>query len=148
MPRYIATPPPRGVGMTCTSRSRGAAIIRSRIATIRTTGVARKVTSAAVSRTTAYSRMSCGGGRRSAGGRRVCRVGVDQLADGGVDLCGAAAVAVADRGPDEARDLLHVGLGHALGGDRRAAHPDARGDRGRLRVVRDRVLVEHDAGGV
>ena len=30
-PRYIATPPPRGVGMTCTSRSRGAAIIRSRI---------------------------------------------------------------------------------------------------------------------
>src|SRR4051794_28194650 len=55
-PRYIATPPPRGVGMTCTSRSRGAAIIRSRTAAIRTTGVARKVTSPAVSRTTAYSR--------------------------------------------------------------------------------------------
>jgi hypothetical protein len=56
-PKYIATPPPRGVGITCTSRSRGAAIIRSRMATIRTTGVVRKVTSAAVRRTTAYSRM-------------------------------------------------------------------------------------------
>ena len=40
-PRYMATPPPRGVGITCTSRSRGAAIIRSRMAAIRTTGVAR-----------------------------------------------------------------------------------------------------------
>src|SRR3954447_8268319 len=53
----MATPPPRGGGMTCTSRSRGAAIMRKRIASIRTTGVVRKVTSAAVSRTTAYSRI-------------------------------------------------------------------------------------------
>ena len=57
-PRDAAAP---GVGMTCTSRSRGVAIIRSRIATIRTTGVARKVTSPAVSRTTTYSRMTQAG---------------------------------------------------------------------------------------
>ena len=63
----MATPPPRGVGMTCTSRSRGAAIIRKRIATIRTTGVARKVTSAAVSRTTAYSRMRSAGALAGSG---------------------------------------------------------------------------------
>src|SRR3954468_15655827 len=142
-PRYIATPPPRGVGMTCTSRSRGAAIIRQRIATIRTTGVARKVTRPAVSRTTAYSRMVRSDGARGLG---VGGVSADQLAHRGADLGAATAVGVADRRPDEARDLLHVRLGHALGGDRRAADPDAGGDRGRLRVERDRVLVEHDAG--
>src|SRR5690349_11000578 len=109
-PRYMATPPPRGVGMTCTSRSRGAAIIRKRIAAIRTTGVARNVTSAAVSRTTAYSRM------RSAGacGFGVSGVGADQLADAGRDLRRPAAVVVADRTSDEGGDLLHVRLGHAL----------------------------------
>src|SRR5215218_8256917 len=142
-PRYIATPPPRGVGMTCTSRSRGAAIIRQRTATTRTTGVARKVTRPAVSRTTAYSRIGSGGALRF----RVRGVGADQLADRGGHLGGAAAVGVADRRPDEGGDLLHVGLGHALGGDRGAADPDARGDGGRLRVERDGVLVEHDAGG-
>src|SRR3954465_5684471 len=67
-PRYMATPPPRGVGMTCTSRSRGAAIIRQRTATIRTTGVARKVPRAAVSRTTAYSRVAPSDGPRGVGG--------------------------------------------------------------------------------
>src|SRR4051812_6677613 len=56
-PRYMATPPPRGVGMTCTSRSRTAAITRKRTAATRTTGVARNVTSAATRRTTAYSRI-------------------------------------------------------------------------------------------
>src|SRR3954452_6309523 len=142
-PRYIATPPPRGVGMTCTSRSRGAAIIRQRIATIRTTGVARKVTRPAVSRTTAYSRMVRSDGLRRAG---IGGVGADQLAHGRVHLGAAAAVGVADRRPDEAGDLLHVRLGHALGGDRGAADPDAGGDRGGLRVEGDRVLVEHDAG--
>src|SRR3954454_24936319 len=149
-PRYMATPPPRGVGITCTSRSRGAAIIRQRIATIRTTGVARKVTRPAVSRTTAYSRMMSGGlGRGSVSARRlgVGGVGADQLAHCRVHLGGPATVGVADRRPDEARDLLHVGLGHPLGGDRGAADADARGDRRWLRVERDRVLVEDDAGG-
>src|SRR4051794_27680735 len=107
----MATPPPRGVGMTCTSRSRGAAIIRSRMATIRTTGVVRKVTSAAVRRTTAYSRTGSG-----ALGLWVGRVGRHQLADAVGDLGRAAAVGVADGGADEGGDLLHVGLGHALGG--------------------------------
>src|SRR3954451_6606475 len=144
-PRYIATPPPRGVGMTCTSRSRGAAIIRQRIATIRTTGVARKVTRPAVSRTTAYSRMVRSDGPCGLG---VGGVGGHQLADGGAHLGAAAAFGVADRRPDERGDLLHVRLGHALGGDRRAADADAGGDRRRLRVERDRVLVEHDAGRV
>src|SRR3954465_2740850 len=74
-PRYMATPPPRGVGMTCTSRSRGAAIIRQRTATIRTTGVARKVTRPAVSRTTAYSRMVPSDGPREVG---VGGTGTDQ----------------------------------------------------------------------
>src|SRR4051794_4842348 len=141
-PRYMATPPPRGVGMTCTSRSRGAAIIRQRIATIRTTGVARKVTRPAVSRTTAYSRMTSSDDALRLGIRGV---GAHQLAHGGVHLGGPAAVGVADRRPDEAGDLLHVDLGHALGGDRRAADADAGGDRRRLRVEGDRVLVEHDA---
>src|SRR5687768_17167688 len=112
----MATPPPRGVGMTCTSRSRGVAMIRSRIATIRTTGVVRKVTSAAVRRTTTYSRT--GSGALGLGVRGVCP---DQLADPGRHLGGAAAVGVADGGADEGGDLLHVGLGHALGGHRRAA---------------------------
>src|SRR3954467_12216168 len=67
----MATPPPRGVGMTCTSRSRGAAIIRKRIASIRTTGVVRKVTTAAVSRTTAYSRIGSAGACRL-GGAHAC----------------------------------------------------------------------------
>src|SRR3954462_15686543 len=121
-PRYMATPPPRGVGMTCTSRSRGAAIIRKRIAAIRTTGVARKVTSAAVSRTTAYSRM------RSAGacGLGVRGGGADELVDARGDLRRPAAVGVADGGPDEGGDLLHVGLDHALRRDGGTAHPDAR----------------------
>src|SRR3954467_3547630 len=142
-PRYMATPPPRGGGMTCTSRSRGAAIMRQRIATIRTTGVARKVTTAAVSRTTAYSRIGlCGLPRLGVGG-----VGTDELPDGGPDLVAAASVGVADRRPDERGDLLHLALGHALGGHRGAAHADARGDRGRLRVEGDRVLVQHDARG-
>src|SRR3954468_103166 len=143
-PRYIATPPPRGVGMTCTSRSRTAAITRKRTAATRTTGVARKVTSAAARRTTAYSRIGSGGSR----GLGVRRVRRDQLADGGGDLGGAGAVGVPDRGADQRGDLLHVGLDHALGGDRGAAHPDARGDRRRLRVEGDGVLVQHDAGGV
>src|SRR3954452_8992090 len=143
-PRYIATPPPRGVGITCTSRSRTAAITRRRTAATRTTGVARKVTSAAARRTTAYSRIGSGGAR----GLGVGRVGPDQLADGGGDLGGAGAVGVPDRGADQRGDLLHVGLDHALGGDRGAAHPDARGDRRRLRVEGDGVLVQHDAGGV
>src|SRR4051794_11087766 len=129
-PRYMATPPPRGVGMTCTSRSRGAAIIPSRMATIRTTGVARKVTTAAVRRTTAYSRTGSGG----ANGLGVGRVGADQLADTGGHIRGPAAVGVADRGADERGHGLHVDLGHALGGDRRAADPDAGRDRRRLRV--------------
>src|SRR3954447_16384256 len=142
-PRYMATPPPRGVGMTCTSRSRGAAIMRQRIATIRTTGVARKVTTAAVSRTTAYSRIGlCGVPRLGVGG-----VGADELPDGGPDLVAAASVGVADRRPDERRDLLHVRLGHALRGHRRAAHADAGGDRGRLRVKGGGVLVQDDARG-
>src|SRR5688500_5186891 len=113
----MATPPPRGVGMTCTSRSRGAASIRSRTATIRTTGVARKVTSAAVRRTTAYSRTGSGGPGRF----RVRRVGDDQLAHARGDLGGAAAVDVPDGGADERGDRLHVALGHALRGHRRAA---------------------------
>ena len=108
-------------------------------------GVARKVTSAAVSRTTAYSRIAV---RRRADGSGIGRVRADQLADAGGDLGRPAAVGVADRRADERRDLLHVALDHALGGDRRAADPDAGGDRRRLRVVRDGVLVQHDAGGV
>src|SRR5919199_6064482 len=143
-PRYIATPPPRGVGMTCTSRSRTAAITRNRTAATRTTGVARKVTSAAVRRTTAYSRIGSGGAR----GLGVGRVGPDQLADGPGDLRGARAVGVADGRPDERGDLLHVALDHPLGGDRGAADPDARGHRRRLRVEGDGVLVQHDAGRV
>src|SRR5919107_2933481 len=100
----MATPPPRGVGMTCTSRSRGAAIIPSRMATIRTTGVARKVTSAAVRRTTAYSRTGSGGAR----GLGVGRMGADQLADTGGHLGAPPAVGVADRRTDEGGDLLHL----------------------------------------
>src|SRR3954465_5582244 len=93
-PRYMATPPPRGVGITCTSRSRGAAIIRSRMATIRTTGVDRKVTSAAVRRTTAYSRTGSDG----PGGFRIRRVGADELAHSGGDLGGPAAALLAGGG--------------------------------------------------
>src|SRR3954471_21671650 len=143
-PKYIATPPPRGVGMTCTSRSRTAAITRNRTAATRTTGVARKVTSAAARRTTAYSRIGSGGARRLG----IGRVGPDQLADRRGDLGGAGAVGIPDRGADERGDPLHVGLDHALRGHRRAADPDARGDRRRLRVEGDGVLVQHDAGGV
>src|SRR3954470_23503140 len=105
----MATPPPRGVGMMCTSRSRGAAIIRKRIATIRTTGVVRKVTSAAVSRTTAYSRMRSDGLVALVRGRSgVRRVRADEFAHHGGDLGRPAAVGVADRRPDERGDLLHV----------------------------------------
>src|SRR3954447_24556346 len=143
-PRYIATPPPRGVGMTCTSRSRTSAITRNRTAATRTTGVARKVTSAAARRTTAYSRMGSDG----PGGLGVRRMGGHQLADTGGDLRGAGSVGVPDRGADQRGDRLHVALGHPLRGDRRTADPDAGGDRRRLRVERDRVLVQHDAGGV
>src|SRR3954468_14503360 len=149
-PRYIATPPPRGVGMTCTSRPRTSAITRNRTAATRTTGVARKVTTAAARRTTAYSRIGSAGGlgRVQGGGFRIGRVGSDQLADTGGDLGGPRAVGVPDRRADQRGDRLHVRLDHALRGDRRAAHPDARGDRRRLRVERDRVLVQHDARGV
>src|SRR4051794_18545161 len=149
-PRYMATPPPRGVGMMCTSRSRTAAITRNRTAATRTTGVARKVTTAAARRTTAYSRIGSAGGlgRVQGGGFRIGRVGSDQLADTGGDLGGPRAVGVPDRRADQRGDRLHVRLDHALRGDRRAAHPDARGYRRRLRVERDGVLVQHDAGGV
>src|SRR5688572_8417397 len=120
----MATPPPRGVGITCTSRSRGAASIRARMAAIRTTGVVRNVTSAAVRRTTAYSRTGSGGPR----GFRVGGVGTDQVTDAGGDLRRPAAVVVPDGGADERGDRLHVALGHALGRHRGTAHADARGD--------------------
>src|SRR3712207_2670956 len=76
---------------------------------------------------------------------RVGGVRPGERRDPAPDLLDRRAVVVADRPADEARDLLHVALGHALRGDRRRADPDARGDRGRLRVVGDGVLVEHDA---
>src|SRR3954454_22428491 len=143
-PRYMATPPPRGVGITCTSRSRTAAITRNRTAATRTTGVARKVTSAAARRTTAYSRIGSDGLR----GFGVGRVGRDQLPHAGGDLRGTGAVGVPDGGADQRSDLLHVGLDHALRGHRGAADPDPRGHRRRLRVEGDGVLVQHDPRGV
>src|SRR4051812_6595548 len=104
------------------------------MATIRTTGVVRKVTSAAVRRTTAYSRTDSAAALRLVPRRlRVCRVSGNQLPDAGGHLGDAAAFGVADGGADEGRDLLHVGLGHALGRARGAAAPDARGDGGGLR---------------
>src|SRR5690606_26728617 len=54
---YMPTPPIRGVGVTCTSRSRGTATAPNFSARILTTPVARKVTTAAVSRTRRSSRM-------------------------------------------------------------------------------------------
>ena len=47
---------------------------------------------------------------------------------------------------DEVGDGGHLGLAHALGGDRRRADAQARGDVRRAGVVGHRVLVEADAG--
>jgi hypothetical protein len=57
MPTNIATPPRRGVGIACTSRSRGRATAPQRRAATRTTGVSRNVTAAAMQQTSAYSRI-------------------------------------------------------------------------------------------
>src|SRR3954449_10556119 len=143
----MATPPPRGVGITCTSRSLGAAIIRNRMATIRTTGVVRKVTSAAVRRTTAYSRTDSAAALRLVPRRlRVCRVSGNQLPDAGGDLGDAAAFGVADGGADEGRDLLHVGLGHALGRDRGASRPGFRRQGSGVPVQRGSVFFGAECG--
>ena len=61
---------------------------------------------------------------------------------------GRGAVHVAHGPSDQARDLLHIALGHALCRDRRRADPNARGRHRRLRVVGNGVLVERDSGRV
>src|SRR5918998_1121841 len=72
-------------------------------------------------------------------------VGLDEGGDGPADVLGGGAVGVADGPPDERADLLHVALGHALRRDAGGADSDAAGDGRGLRVVRDGVLVQHDA---
>ena len=54
---YMPTPPRRGVGVTCTSRSRGTPPPRTGSRVCRTTPVARKVTTAEVRSTSSSSRM-------------------------------------------------------------------------------------------
>ena len=106
------------------------------------TGSPGRSTAAATSRQRRYSRTRAAPTRRTP----VCR----RRAWTPRRRCPAVgrAVGVADGASDQRGDLLHVGLVHALGGRRRGADPDARGDARRLRVVRDRVLVQHDAGRV
>ena len=55
-PAYTATPPIRGIGSECTSRSRIGVTAPIRTAISRTTPVSRKVTTTAVPNTSAYSR--------------------------------------------------------------------------------------------
>src|SRR5215475_3618456 len=152
IPAYIATPPSRGVGIACTSRSRGRATAPHRIATTRTTGVSRNVTAAATQKTSAYSRTGCRASDQplvlSTPGPGVRGVRLDQCLDAGRHLRGRHAVAVAHRAADEGGDLLHLALSHALGGDRRGTQPDTGGHRRWLRVERDRVLVQRDPGRV
>ncbi len=56
-PAYTATPPIRGIGRECTSRSRIGVTAPSRTASSRTSPVSRKVTTTAVPKTSAYSRV-------------------------------------------------------------------------------------------
>src|SRR5918994_6041074 len=139
MPPKIATPPRRGVGIACTSRSRGRATAPHRRASTRTTGVSRNVTAAAMQKTSAYSRTG-----NSA--PRVRGVRLDQRPNPRGDLLGRARLA--NRPADERGDILEVALGHSLRSDRRGSDADAGGHHRRLRVVRDRVLVQRDPGGV
>ena len=70
-----------------------------------------------------------GGGRRARRPRRCRR-----------RACGARC--------DQRRDLAHLGLAHPRGGDRGGAEAQPAGDERLLGVVRDRVLVDGDAGTV
>ena len=45
----------------------------------------------------------------------------------------------------ESRDFLHLRLPEAAGGDSGRAHSDAAGDKGRLRIGGNRILVDGDA---
>ena len=60
----------------------------------------------------------------------------------------ASSVRCAQGAGDERGDLRHLGLLHALRGDRRGADAHAARDERAARVVGDRVLVQRDAGEV
>ena len=112
-----------GVGTSWTSRSRPAAMHPGGSPPAHQ-GCARYVTSAATSRTRNVLAHALS--------RRAWRLGVgrervDEVAHAGRDLGRAAAVGVAGpRVPMSDGDLLHLGLGHALGRDRRACRPGCR----------------------
>src|SRR4051794_16827876 len=141
-PAYIASPPMRGVGKACTSRSRTSASAPTRVANRLASGVNRNVTAAVTRKTSAYSRTG-----QPNSGARIGRMAPDERPDRFGDFAGGCAVGVADRAGDQPGDFLHPPLGHALRGNGGRADPDAAGHRRRLRVVRDGVLVEHDRGG-
>src|ERR1700753_2199466 len=58
-PRNSAAPPIRGVATAWTSRSRGQATAPQRVASLRASGVSRKLPAAATQEISAYSRLGC-----------------------------------------------------------------------------------------
>src|SRR6476661_1897532 len=151
-PRKMATPPSRGIGVECTSRSRTGVNAPVRTATARRRGVAAYVITAATIRTRRYSRTQGASrvGRDSAS--RVCREAGHEVRHAGPDLLGDRVVGVGvtldDGLRDEVGDGAHLVGAHPLGGHAGGADADAAGDVGLLGVERDGVLVEDDAGRV
>src|SRR6266542_1043668 len=130
------TPPPVGVGLGCTFRSEGRSMVPSRTATRRTTGVTTATAAAETRNTPTYA---------SIGYPRIDGEAAHQLSD---RLPGALldrpVLRLPEHVPDDAGDLLHLGLVHPDGGGSWGPDPDARRLGRRERVERDGVLVQGD----